>query len=111
MKAYLDVPYSDRNIVKIHKARWSPEQKKWYAAKGISDFKQLARWTADSDRVFLNCPEHYLKVAKARGAFSTVENSLFGPSCLDKDNRLFIPAWYWMDRELVEIVSLSSHRN
>ena len=45
---YLNVPYNQKETVKSLGAKWDPEEKKWFAPKGVTleDFEQ---WIKDED--------------------------------------------------------------
>ena len=45
-RTYIDVPYKDKDIVKLIGARYDGEKKQWYIPQGI-DSKLFAKWLAD----------------------------------------------------------------
>lgn len=45
-RTYIDVPYKDKDIVKLIGARYDGEKKQWYIPQGI-DSKLFGKWMAD----------------------------------------------------------------
>ena len=45
-RTYIDVPYKDKDIVKLIGARYDGEKKQWYIPQGI-DLKLFGKWMAD----------------------------------------------------------------
>lgn len=45
-RTYIDVPYKDKDIVKLIGARYDGEKKQWYIPQGV-DLKLFGKWMAD----------------------------------------------------------------
>ena len=45
-RTYIDVPYKDKDIVKLLGARYDGEKKKWYIPLGV-DAKYFSKWMVD----------------------------------------------------------------
>ena len=45
-RTYIDVPYKDKDIVKLIGARYDGDKKQWYIPQGI-DLKLFGKWMAD----------------------------------------------------------------
>lgn len=46
-RAYLDVPYADKDAAKAHGARWDPTARRWYDPRPPT--ASLQRWTARAE--------------------------------------------------------------
>lgn len=53
----LDVPYEEKEEVKMLGARWDPEIKKWYVPDNKSA-KPFARWIKDSEKQVPKADRH-----------------------------------------------------
>ena len=45
-RTYIEVPYKDKNVVKLMGARYDGEKRKWYIPQGV-DKKLFSKWIKD----------------------------------------------------------------
>ena len=64
-RLWLEVPFGDREAVKLNGARWDVERRQWYAPAG-TDLSDLRRWLPMA-RIYLNCSFEAKDAVKACG--------------------------------------------